>query len=298
LKEGISAMRAPTPARGFAVGLLALAAVLVGCDSNPPAFRKIDGAWHYKTLPIPGSDAGSFKPLSDHYAKDRARVYYGDSYRDGKEYYAVKHDRVTVVEHADAATFVYIDRGYAKDAASVFFEGTRFPVKDVSSFELLDYGFAQDRITGYYHQAEVAGSDGSTFAAIDTHYSKDRARVFYSIIETDAGVRRAHVRTMPLPDARVASFVSLDSGYAKDAVRAYHRDRVLTSDTSTFATLSHDYAKTATQVFYRGDVVAGAAASTFRVIDPPSDDADAQDANARYRLGRRGSPARRSSGMP
>jgi hypothetical protein len=286
------------PTAKLAACVLAFAAGLGGCDSNSSAFRKIDGTWHYKTLPIAGSDAGTFKVLSDHYAKDRARAYYGDSYRDGKEYYAVKHDRVTVVEHADAATFVYIDRGYAKDAASVFFEGTRFPVKDVSSFELLDYGFARDRITGYYHQAEVGGSDGSTFAAIDTHYSKDRSRVFYSDIETAAGTRRAHVRTIPLPDAQVASFVSLDSGYAKDAVRAYHRDRVLTSDASTFATLSHDYAKTATQVFYRGDVVAGAAASTFGVIDPPSDDADAQDANARYRLGQRVSAAPRSTGRP
>ena len=245
--------------RALAILLMGLLALLFGCGTKTSPFQKIGGVWHYNQQPIPDAHAETFEVLSDHYAKDRLRVYYGDTYRDGKEYFSIRHDRVRVVERADPATFRYIDRGYAKDAASVFFEGVRFPVSDIGSFELLEYGFARDRVAGYYHQVVVPGSDGSTFAGIDSHYSKDKARVFHSDIVTDGGAHPPEVRSTSLAGARVASFAVLEGGYAKDDARVY----------------------------YRGEPVAGADAATFAMLDNATDEGDARDARGSFKLGRR-----------
>lgn len=244
--------------RARTILLLGLLAWL-GCGTKTSPFQKIDGVWHYNQQPIPEAHAATFEALSDHYAKDRLRVYYGDTYRDGKEYFSIRHDRVRIVERADPATFRYIDRDYAKDAANVFFEGVRFPVSDIGSFELLEYGFARDRTAGYYHQVVVPGSDGSTFAGIDSHYSKDKARVFHSDIVTDGGTHRPEVKSISLAGARAASFVALEGGYAKDDARVY----------------------------YRGELIPGADATTFAMLTSATGDADARDARGTFKLGRR-----------
>ena len=277
--------RAAAPAAAVALALLAC---LPGCDSKPPApFHKVDGVWRYRDAPIPDADAATFVALSDRYAKDRARVWYADSYRDGREYFAVRHDRVRAIAGADPASFRPLARDYWRDAAAVYYEGARLAVRDVATFEPLDDGFARDRVAGYYQQQEIAGSDGATFAVVGAHYARDAARVHYAELATDGSGTGPRVRAVALPGAQPASFRALEGGYARDDVQAWHRDRPLTRDVATFAVLPFDYARAATSVWYRGEPVDGADPATFRTLPTPADDADAVDARARYLQGRR-----------
>ena len=57
------------------MGLLSL---LFGCGTKESPFQQRNGAWYYNSAPIPESDAKSFAVLSEHYAKDKNRVYYGE----------------------------------------------------------------------------------------------------------------------------------------------------------------------------------------------------------------------------
>jgi len=102
-----------------------LVAAVAACEKAPPPFAREGSVWRYKGTVVEEADAPSFAPLSDHYAKDRQRVYYADTYRKGQEYYSVAHPRVVEIAGADAATFRYMERGYARDASRVYFEGNR-----------------------------------------------------------------------------------------------------------------------------------------------------------------------------
>jgi len=136
---------------------MGLLSFLFGCGEKEGPFQQKEGAWYYLETLIEGADAKSFQVLSKHYAKDKNRVYHGDTYRDGREYYMIKHSRAKVLEGADPATFRYLNYDYARDRASVFYEGVAFPVKDVETFELLDRAFARDRVSGYYQQRPIPG---------------------------------------------------------------------------------------------------------------------------------------------
>jgi hypothetical protein len=190
--------------------LLAVAmAGLAACGKPPPPFTREGDVWRYRDTPIKGADAATFTPLSDHYAKDRHRVYYADTHRDAKEYYSVAHPRVKVIEGADAATFRYLDGGYARDATHVYDEGVRHAVSDAGSFALLAFPFARDRESAYCHVTPIAGSDAASFVVLDGHYAKDRARVYWCALETDGGTRRPYVKIVAL-DADVATFAVSD----------------------------------------------------------------------------------------
>jgi hypothetical protein len=206
--------------------VLCFVAVLASCEKPPPPFTREGGVWRYRGAAIAGADAASFSPLSDHYAKDRHRVYYADTYRDGTEYYSVAHARITVIEGADAATFRYIDRGYARDRTHVYDEGERRVVHDAASFTLLDYAFARDNAGAYCHVTPIAGSDAASFVVLDSHYAKDRARVYWCSIESDGGARRPYVRIVVV-DADAATFTVSDTvggdADAKDARGAFKR---------------------------------------------------------------------------
>ncbi len=245
------------------LALLACCVLLAAaCEKSPPPFAKVDGRWQYRGSAIPDADAASFVVLSEHYAKDRAHVWYADTYRDGREYYTVAHPRVVVLQEADPATFRYLSRDIAKDANAVYDEGKRLQVRDVATFELMDYGFARDRHAGYCHVHEIPGSDGASFTGVDAYYARDRRRAYYCAWETDGGARPAYARIVPVADGRVASFRALEQGYAVD-------DRV---------------------VYYRGDVVPDADLATFTVLGAPENGADARDARNRYRMGQRLAP--------
>lgn len=187
---------------------MGLLAFLFGCGEKEAPFQQKDGAWYYHSTFVTDADAKGFEVLSPHYAKDRSRVYYGDTYRESKDYFTTKKSRVLVVERADPASFRYLKREYARDRANVYFEGLLFPVKDIDTFELLEYGFARDRVSGYYHQRPIPGSDGATFSMLDSHYSKDAKNVFYSFLEP--APKEPLRKTIRVAGADVGSFTVID----------------------------------------------------------------------------------------
>jgi hypothetical protein len=252
-------------------------------------FAKADNEAFFRSSPISGADGHSFEALNDHYAKDARRVYYCDDYRDGKEYFLIKHIRIVAIPGADAASFRMLDDYYARDSARVYFDGVPFAVADVASFEVLSYVHARDHVTGYYVQRPVPGSDGRTFVSVDEHYSKDRANVFYSglaILNGGAG----EMRNVKLPGADAASFASLGGGYGADSRAVYFEGKPMADATPPLQQLNFFYAKTATHVYYAGELMKGADPVTFRV--EPTDTYTALDANATYEDGRKlkGSP--------
>jgi DKNYY family len=247
------------------------------------SFAKTERHGYFRGVPLETSDGGRFEALDEHYAKDQQWVYYCDAYRVGQDYFSSPHRRVKVLE-ADPASFRILARGYARDANKLFFEGQPFPVKDVNSFEILEYGFARDRSSGYYQQTVIPGSNGGSFAVLDNHYSKDKAHVFYS--DNDLNASPVVLRHQRLDGAILESFTTLESGYAKDAKRVYHKGKPLASSTS-FEVLSLWYAKTDTQVFYNGKPVTGADAKSFVMLEPISEQADSKDSRASYQQGRK-----------
>ena len=110
--------------------------------------------------------------LNDHYAKDSRWVYYCDDYRDGKEYFMIKHDRVVKLANADAPSFRLLDDYYARDSATVYFNGVMFLVGDNASFgvlsdlyagEILEFVYAKNATHVYYMSELLTGADAATF---------------------------------------------------------------------------------------------------------------------------------------
>jgi hypothetical protein len=76
--------------RGFMiVGLLSF---LFGCGPKEIPFQQKDGAWQYHDTRIEDADAKTFQVLSDHYARDKARVYHGSTYRISQDYFTTKRN--------------------------------------------------------------------------------------------------------------------------------------------------------------------------------------------------------------
>lgn len=229
----------PPMRRTVAAAVLGVAALLGGCDRPPPTsvFARVDGAWQYAGIPIRVADPATFTPLDDHHARDRERVYYVDTYRDGREYFTVKHVRIAPVQGADPATFQLVRHGYARDARNVYYDGVRMPVRDAATFEPIEVPFARDRLAGYYYQAEIAGSEGgAAFVAIDAHHAKDSRRVYYGDVVGQDGRAVPVVTVLDAADPR--SFKVLERGYAADAGRVwFNGKRVEAADAGTFAPL-------------------------------------------------------------
>src|SRR4028118_796306 len=95
-------------------------------------FAKSDSGAYYKRYDIPDADAATFTALDNHYAKDKATVYYCDEEREGQNYYLTKHSVIIKVKVARPAAFSIIgegDEGYAKDDKRAYFRGVGFEVK-------------------------------------------------------------------------------------------------------------------------------------------------------------------------
>jgi hypothetical protein len=274
------------PVKLKAIVTMGILSLLFGC-SDSSFYKKENGQWYYKDVllearpdgsikqlneyfasdsknafyrnaVIPGSDAGSFTALSDHYARDKAHVYYCDTYRKGQEYYAIQHNRISVISDADPLTFSYLESNYAKDRRKVFYEGKTFPVRDAESFKLLEYGFAKDKDKGYYLRTEIAESDGRTFVNLDNEYSRDAQNVYFSWVQMNDVAD-------PLPVTKL----------------------VTSADTASFNVLEQGYARDSRSVFYKGNRIAGANPATFRMLVTDVENADAKDHAAFYKKGKR-----------
>ena len=234
------------------MGLLSLvASALFGCSAKGP-YHKVDGTWYWKkeSMGIPAStalrpvndnfaiagsaayfrsariasaDGETFEALDHQYARDAQHVFFGDDYRKGQEYFAIKHHRVVIIPGAHSPTFRLLGHGYARDTSAVYSDGHAFPVADVATYERIDETYARDRIRGYFGTAEIPGSDGATFVPVDHFHSKDRSHVFYTRIVADEAAPTGEARTVQLTDANPATFVVLEDDRSTDGTHTYHK---------------------------------------------------------------------------
>ena len=295
--------------------LVGVLSFLLGCNLSDNPYQKKNGVWYYDDKPItieggeltplnnrfaksatqafyrgdvlPESDGQSFVALSEHYAKDKSNVYYCETYRDGQDYFMTKRNRIVLVKGADPGTLRIIKDGYARDKTTMIFEGKVFMVKDINSFEILDYGFGKDNVSGYYQQTIINGSNGKTFTVLDNHYSKDSLRVYYSNMEHEEDNAPYKPVTYALNNARPGTFKLLNDGYAVDDKHVYFKNRLLNIVVENFKVLQNGYAKTDKEVFYWGELIAGGDASSFTVIEHPTDAVDAKDKHAFYQQGKK-----------
>jgi hypothetical protein len=301
--------------------LIASVIGLFGCESGSP-FHKKEGHWYFESnnlgvdssTPLTplndhfarvgdrvfyrenaiyrengtdGADSATFVALDDHYGKDKSTVYFGDTYRDGRDYFLVKRVRVGPIVGADAASFRLVKDSYAVDAKQAYFWGASFAVRDVASFEVLDHGYSRDRVRAYNGVTEIAGSDGASFSALDIDYAKDATHAWYSYLDNDPKTGRVRSAARSIVGVDVASFESKTGGYAVDAKQVYYEGRAVSSSPTGFEYLSLSYAKSASEVFYGGKQIRGANATTFAVAQPATEEADAKDSESRYLNGKR-----------
>lgn len=179
--------------------LLLLALLLLGgCSGDDPAlWRRVGGGWqydgraftaadpaslvvldgrfardavqaYYRGTPVPGSHGPSFQVLGEHEARDRQAVYWADTYRQGQEYWTVRHVRVETIEGAEPASYQVRAYDHGRDARHAYREGRRLEaVLDGASFEVLTRSFARDARRGYFDGRPIADSDGASFRLVD-----------------------------------------------------------------------------------------------------------------------------------
>ena len=272
-----------------AVVLLGLLSALCGCSDSgyqrkggqwwysdtrftpldPASFKPLDAHFgrdahsgYYRGSVVAGSHGPSFEVLGEHEARDRAAVYYADTYRKAQEYWAIQHLRIETIAGADAASYRVLGHGYARDARQAYYEGASFAVRDVASFVPLSASFARDAQRGYYERIELAGSDGASFSLVDEHdphHARDQQRVYFGYIDIDDPQRGPHPVVRVLPGAKPQTLRPLGLDYASDGQR----------------------------VWWRGHVVKDVDAGSFALLEGAGSQADAQDQRGRFLRGRR-----------
>lgn len=297
----------PPTMKSFRLILFFLLTLLAGCGDNP--YEKKEGQWrydgraipveqgsnfkpatgpfakdarfgYYRGVPIEGSDGETMQILDDHYARDKARAYFCDTYREGQEYYTKKHNTVVIMQGVALESFKPLTRRYARDAMRLYFEGKHVPVKDLESFEILDQSYQRDRVSGYYKRKPIPGSDGSSFEVIGGGYSRDKSSIYFSHYRTQEDALRD--KTIRVASASPTTFSIKGGGYGVDAKQVYFNGIALTKDVASFQMLDLLYAKTAAAVYYDGKPIAGVDAATFTVLERRDADADAKDVRRYY----------------
>lgn len=238
---------------------------------HPPSFEPLDERFardkmrgYCRGTVIADSDGASFRVVSETEARDRNSVFRCDTYRNAQEYWSIQHLRIVRIVDADAATYISLGKGFARDKHRVYADGVPFKVRDPASFEPLEGDFAHDGERGYYALIEIPGSHGPSFESIDPRdsaYARDRANGYYGYLDHQAldtaGRPRRIVRTL--------------QGAAPATLRV----------------LGRDYAVDAHQVWHRGDRVVGADPTSFAVASSSEDAVDANDRSGAWSAGRR-----------
>lgn len=219
---------------------------------------------YYRGTPIEGSDGATFVVVSENEARDKAHVYWCDTFRKGQEYWSIPHLRIGRIEGADAATYVSIGKGYARDARRVYAQGVPFAVRDPATFVPLEGAFGRDSQRGYYARVEIAGSDGPSFETIDerdTSYARDRVAGYYGYRDIDSP------REPNVPPRTVVQ-------------------KLRKATPASIRVLGRDYAADDSHVWHRGLLVDGADASTFAVDTTYLGEADASDKSGAWLFGK------------
>jgi len=200
--------------------------------------------------------------LSDEFAKDDSTAYY-------KQY---------SITGADLATFVAVDKNYAKDKNTVYYcdefrEGVNYYLTKRSnifsvtgaqpaSFVSLGdgySGYAKDNQQGYYQGEGFAVEDVATLEIISGYFLKDKQRVYHG--------------KAPIKGSDPASFRILNEHYAQDTAQVYFYNYpneggvlIMPADSRSFTTLEYPYSKDASSVFFVNAKMNGVDATTFSIL--------------------------------
>lgn len=139
------------------LSVITLGALVQSCGTGGPrtGYQRVDGRWAWV------SDAASFT------------------------------QRVQPL-HADDATFEPLAGGrFARDAASVFFDGDRLDGADAASFEVLGGVYSRDRHRAYVTVHAVPGADPGTFEPLAFPYARDARSVYYGTVRMDVALPEA-----------------------------------------------------------------------------------------------------------
>ena len=219
--------------------------------------RNLDTIKYYSET-LEQVDAHTFEVIDDCFCKDAQHVFYFRSYRESSDYFMTKKHRIQQLEGADAATFVSLGYGYAKDKSQAWSKNRAFKVADISSLTVLNDHFVRDNIHAYADGAPIAGSDGKTFELIEDPYAKDALHYYYVLTYSDGGYE---VKTI---SCQYGSFQVLDYQFAKDANNAFYLGKKINgADPAGFELLGNGYSKDAQHVFFESGQVAGADPQTF-----------------------------------
>ena len=279
--------------RGFVItSLSALLSALgvSGCASEDPSiWKRVDGKWSYDRTPfeaadpatlkaidgqfakdavqayyrgiaVTGSDAASFEVLSEHEARDRRAVYWGETYRKGQDYYTVKYARIAPIVDADPAAYRVLKYDYGSDSKRVFKDGHLLRgIRDPASFGVFTPRLSRDAKRAYFEDIEIPESDGASFEIADVHDDawvrdgKHAWHVRHGQPESGQPVKR-EVRV--LVGANAKALRPLGQEYATDGVRVWWRGNVLADvDMASFLPIEGDSvidARDARGAFMRG----------------------------------------------
>lgn len=189
--------------------------------------------------PIVGSDGKSFQLIMDRYAKDSHRYYYCTPIDSEYEIKPIS---------CHYASFVVIDRHYAKDNVNVYYEGDKISKAESSTFALISFGYAKDGKHVFFRNKIVEKADPSSFTTFADNEN--------SLVETL---------------------------YAKDKHSIYvNEHQFLAADVSTFKILNEKYTLDKNSVYYKMKKMRNADPATFTVFPHLMGDADAEDKHHRY----------------
>lgn len=215
--------------RGWLIAAgLAVLALLSGCSGNGPPNSSFDAAGYH---------------VNDD------RVYYWNAFP-GKAFQ---------IDGADVSSFRVLDRSYAKDASTVYLEGTPLAGADPATFELLDGELSKDAHAVYLSDGRVLSDDPAHFTILPN--------VDYYLFTEDA--RTVHVNANPIAGADPPTFRVLRGAYTQDSGSVYSfTDRIADADASSFEVLEGPFAREdARSAYWMGKAIPDADPATFRVLN-------------------------------
>ena len=144
-------------------------------------FELIDRAYardrvtaYYHQQPIPGSDGSTFAVIDGGYSKDARQVFYSTLEPRGTN--PIRRSKPLKGALPESFKVLGIG-GYAADSAQVYYRG-EVVTREVASFQVLERGYARTATRVYYEGKPVPGADPATFAPLeqltDTADAKDR----------------------------------------------------------------------------------------------------------------------------
>lgn len=163
-------------------------------------------------------------------------------------------------------SFTRCSSGYKKDGDKVLFNGKEVD-KDL---KILNKVFAKNDSTVFFKEYPVTGAAISSFTALDEHYAKDRNTVYYCDEYREGQNYYLTKRTTVdrVKNADPASFSVIESGYAKDKIRAYSEGiGFAVKDVATIEVINGRFIKDKTGVYFEKAPVQGSDAASFRVVN-------------------------------